>query len=166
MAKQISDKSIIGRFLNSVYQRSDDECWPWLGAINSNGYGNFICDGSTHKAHRISFRIFSGELSTDDVILHKCDNRACVNPRHLVKGTQAENIKDMLNKNRDNYSHKGSSNGRSKLHEEDVKQIKQMLISQKLQRDIADQFNVSISTISQINRGVIWKHVEIENGVD
>jgi hypothetical protein len=36
------------------------------------------------------------------VVRHTCDNPACINPAHLVKGSQKENVSDMLQRQRGN----------------------------------------------------------------
>ena len=74
----------IKRFWAKVDKRSEDECWPWLGAIEKTGYGRFKdSSGKAVLAHRKSFLIANGFLSESHVIDHLCFNRKCVNPYHL-----------------------------------------------------------------------------------
>ncbi|MFH0904498.1 MAG: hypothetical protein V1854_04840 [Methanobacteriota archaeon] len=38
--------SLANRFWKKVDKKSKDECWNWLGAINSSGYGSFGYNGN------------------------------------------------------------------------------------------------------------------------
>lgn len=44
--------------------------------------------------------LFNGEIPDKNVIRHKCDNPACINPSHLEIGTQKDNMKDAEKRNR------------------------------------------------------------------
>lgn len=75
-------------------------CWPWLGGKHEDGYGVIRYKGKKHKAHRLFYRHFIKELSINTVVRHVCDNPVCCNPLHLLPGTQADNIADMMARNR------------------------------------------------------------------
>ena len=90
-------------FCANTDKRGTNDCWEWLAGKNIKGYGIFNTGWryiGTDKAHRIAWIITNGELLKSDVICHKCDNPGCCNPKHLFKGTQADNIRDKVSKNR------------------------------------------------------------------
>jgi hypothetical protein len=71
-------------------------CWPWVGAGSRDGYGIFklISRQSSFTAHRVAQLIQHGFVRPDHVVMHLCDIKSCVNPSHLVSGTQRENLRD------------------------------------------------------------------------
>ena len=96
------DKKIIARFESKIIKEDHTSCWNWGAGCSGDGYGAFSYKGKTERAHRISWMLYNGDIPEGLLICHKCDNPKCVNPNHLLVGTQSENIIDMNNKNRGN----------------------------------------------------------------
>jgi hypothetical protein len=86
------------RFWSKVDIRSEDECWPWRAARHVQGYGAFaFTKYKITTAHRASWAITYNRhrLPSPKLhVMHMCDNKICVNPKHLKLGTQSENEKD------------------------------------------------------------------------
>lgn len=83
------------KYADRIKTGAADECWPWIGSHVSAGYGNFTRDGKVIYAHRASFEAANGIGSAVGwVIRHTCDNKPCVNPKHLLSGTHKDNNHD------------------------------------------------------------------------
>jgi hypothetical protein len=88
-------------------------------------------------------------------ICHHCDNSLCVNPEHLFVGTHADNMKDMVVKNR--ADNRGVRNGRSKLTAGDVAEIRRLSTGRHGEgMEFARRFGVTSATISKVIRGDTW----------
>lgn len=83
-----------------VHRLSKDECWNYLGLLDSAGYGRFTVNGKAEGAHRISYELTHGYVPDGMHVLHKCDNPTCVNPNHLFAGTALDNMQDKCRKGR------------------------------------------------------------------
>jgi HNH endonuclease len=77
-----------------------DGCWEWRGAISKNGYGKFAFGGTMKSVHRVAWVLTRGPIPEGLHVLHRCDNRPCVNPEHLWLGTSADNLNDCVVKGR------------------------------------------------------------------
>ena len=143
-------QAVKDRFLAKVAVR-ESGCHEWTGCLMPNGYGQFHKDGRTAYAHRVAYELAYG--STHLYVLHKCDNRKCVNPEHLFSGTFADNMLDMVAKNR---QAQGDTNGRRKLSSDQVRAIRSEI---GLHREIADKYGVTPSLVSMIRSGRIWRSV-------
>jgi hypothetical protein len=84
-------------FASSVFAGDVDECWIWTGGLESQGgYGRWRPPGDVVIAtHRWSFLAHHGPTD-EPVIRHRCDVRCCANPYHLDAGSQADNIRDTV----------------------------------------------------------------------
>ena len=135
-----------------------DSCWGWSGCCPTPGYGQFRTNGRLERAHRASWIINFGEIPEGMHVLHKCDNRICSNPDHLFLGTNLDNIKDMVSKNRHPTLNKhGELNHKSKLKYEDIYGIRNLISAGLSQLKIARMYNVCQMTICLIANNKIWR---------
>lgn len=84
-----------------------------------------VVDGRrfTTTLHRKVHYEHTGELP--EVVRHVCDNPRCINPEHLVSGTQKDNVQDMLTKGRMGDTRNfGTANGRAVLTDADCATIR------------------------------------------
>ena len=121
-----------------------------------NGYFSIRRNGIRQKLHRYIYRITVGEIPKDMVVRHKCDNRLCINPNHLEIGTQLDNIRDRVERNR-SAKQNGTDNGMCSIDEETV--LKVLFDNDGTQHEIADRYGISQIHVSQIKTGKRWRHV-------
>ena len=138
-----------------------DGCLIWTGGLFENGYGAFTTGKRPHRkterAHRVAYTLFIGEIPSGMCVCHRCDRPACVNPAHLFVGTNAENTADMMSKRRQAF---GARNGRAKLTDADIKEIRACLAEGDSQSHLAKRFDVTPVLIGLIARRLNWRHVE------
>lgn len=137
------------RFWSHVDQSGGpDACWDWERHTDTGGYGVYSIERNLYKAHRVawSFTHNNGILPKESV-LHSCDNRRCCNPRHLRLGNQFDNMLDMVQRGR---------HGRTKFTTEDVQEIRRRLKRGDDRQQIADDYGVTYSGITNIKSGHRW----------
>lgn len=130
-------------FENSVSPEPNSGCWLWTGAITKNGYGS----RGGRYAHRIAWERASGPIPNGLCVCHRCDNRVCVNPRHLFLGTALDNARDRDAKGR---------SGSARITAADVVRIRS---DKRTQAEIAADYGLQPGTISSIVRRLRWTAV-------
>lgn len=154
------------RFKRHFFQGEADVCWLWTGTLNHSGYG-LIAVGTKSAgqllAHRVSWTIANGEMPEGKwVVMHSCDRPACVNPKHLRLGTQAENLQDMRAKDRGfgGFSVapiQGDKHHSAKFTEAQVREIRASTENSTL---MAKRLGVNRASIIKIRARVTWKHLD------
>jgi hypothetical protein len=88
-------------------------------------------------------------------VCHHCDYKRCIRPEHLYIGTVQQNTADALERKRF-WNNTGVNSRIAKLTDDAVRTIRQ---SSKLNRELAAEFGVSLTTISDVKNRLRWKHV-------
>ena len=139
------------------YYESYYGCWICTShhRKKSYGYPRFNRDGKHQSIHRYMYEKYKGKIPEGMLVCHTCDNKRCINPDHLFLGTHSDNIQDAYNKKR-RSGFKGEVNPNAKLTIKDIKKIR---LSTDLQKDIAKQYNVIQSHVSDIKTRKRWGHI-------
>jgi len=145
------------RFVSKYRVNPVTECWEWTASRNHKGYGFFWTGARVGVAHRVSYELHRGEIPDGLLVMHKCDNRRCVNPEHLLVGSYADNALDAHAKGRGVI---GTTHGMSKLSPDGVREIRRMRASRVQLHDIAKRFGVTKSCIWSVLTGQTWGHVK------
>lgn len=142
------------RFESKVSPEPNTGCHLWTAAINKTGYGIFN-DGiktSASLAHRVSYALYVGPIPEGMAVLHRCDTPTCVNPKHLFLGTQADNMRDMAQKNRTSH---GEAHPCARVTRRVVQEIR-LRARTESQARLAAIFGLSQSAISLIVNKRTW----------
>ncbi len=121
-------------------------CHEWQSTLHRDGYGKFWLDGKQIGAHRVSYMIANGNIPDKKMVLHKCDNRKCVNPDHLYAGTPSENVRDKIDRFKGMW-------GFMSIPYETVLVIRNLSDAGLTQMKIAEITGISQGHISKIARG-------------
>lgn len=133
----------------------DNGCWEWRRNFNDAGYGMLWSSGERNeRAHRFSWMAYKGSIPEGLSILHRCDNRRCVNPDHLFLGTRADNVRDCAAKGR---MPNGEKHHGAKLSHVDVQEIRAALKSGSRPSALARRYQIHPSVISRIKTGDAWQ---------
>ena len=129
-------RTTVRNFWSNV--EKSDGCWEWQGCLSA-GYGNMHQD----RAHRVSWIIHYGDIPDGLHVCHKCDNRSCVNPKHLFLATNQQNMMDA--------ACKGVRFRARSFSEEDAERIRKIYLTENIsQRQLAEEFGTSEGTIWNI----------------
>ena len=182
LAKKLKDVGFPNDFVmtpkqfNNFWKKVNktDNCWIWIGAkmgFKTHLYGNFGFNHKSNYAHRLSWELYNGPIPKGLWVLHKCDNPACVNPKHLFLGTAKTNALDRDLKGRTSKHigklikdgkiilPKGEEHYKSKLNNEDIKLIRKLKKRGLNSFKIAQKFFMSSSHIRNILAKRYWKHI-------
>ena len=116
-------------------------CWLWT-AGTSNGYGSTSVMYKHYRAHRVSWEYANGrKLLPGENLLHSCNNKRCVNPRHLSIGGQSQNAIDWVRTGGCNFM---------KLSENDVREIRHLGEAGVSRKEISQRFSVTESHVNNL----------------
>lgn len=139
-----------------VEPQPDTGCIHWTGGNLVRGYGRIRVTPSRFElAHRVAYELRFGPIPAGLFVLHRCDNPLCVNPDHLFPGTHADNMRDMVAKNRAADA-RGEKNPRAKLTAPDVQVIR---ASAAPLAALAAQYGLALEYVRQIQKRKSWRHL-------
>lgn len=154
------------RFWNKVSIGKPNECWNWLGAVVTTGYGYFafthVVDNKKYRytmSHRFSLMLKLNRIKLDGFCLHDCDNKLCCNPHHLKLGDHELNTLDAIQRNR--YAPRiGEQHGRAVLNDDIVRFIREEYPKgNHSHASLGKLFGVGATIIADIVKRKKWKHV-------
>lgn len=137
-------------FLETAFVFQSDDCLLWPYGKNEKGYGRLHIGGKLRRAHRVVCETVHGAPPTEThEAAHGCGVRSCVNPRHLRWARPVENQSDVT---------RHGTRTQTRLTEGQVRDIIAAygVVSGP---QLAKQFGVSQTTISDIHRQKTWRHL-------
>lgn len=135
------------RFESKINRDGPNGCWVWTGSYFNSGYGQFAirAEGKFKavKASRQAWRYFRNEEPGEMQVLHKCDNKACVNPDHLYLGTHQQNMRDSAERG----THcKGERSHKFKRYEGLIDRIRDLRRARYPIEWICEYLNIGVTT--------------------
>jgi hypothetical protein len=145
-------------------------CWEWSGTV-SGGYGRLQVNRIRLLAHRYSLELhLKRQIPNDLEVRHMCHNSVCINPLHLQEGSHADNMKDMVDANRQSKGEilssklkgikhpnsNGEKNTKSKLTETQVIDIRKSNLTTK---ELSNLYKISKNQVLRIKNGISWSYL-------
>jgi hypothetical protein len=147
-------KPIDELFWRYVKKGSPDECWEWTGTFHKDGYGSFKAKGRKHSlASKVAYELTYGTVPPKSVVRHICHNPPCCNPRHLVVGTQKENMMDRLDLYKGKYHP-------SAFDPDIIRTMRALYQTGISQTEIGRMYGISHKQVHKIVHRQRYKHVK------
>ena len=158
----VTNLDLLKAFLMNRCRLAENGCWEWM-STTKKGYGVFESGSvsmaarksSKRGAHQVSYEAYNGLIPKGQVVRHTCDNSLCINPDHLILGTQADNVADREARGR-RKGINGELIGTSRLTAAQVLEIRASDLSYA---QLAEKYGVDKSTIYCVKTGKSWKHL-------
>ncbi|WP_336715353.1 HNH endonuclease [Arthrobacter sp. USHLN218] len=126
-------------------------CWEYSGSRDKGGYGVLKSSGKMYQAHRVAYQELVAEIPEGLLLRHTCDNPPCINPKHLIPGTQKDNMQDALKRKR---IVNGERSANHKLKDSEVAQMRALHTTGRFtQAALAEKFKCSRTQVSNILSG-------------
>lgn len=138
--------------------RTSTGCWIFTGPLDQDGYGKIKLKSQTFAAHRLVAHVFLKALmSPQEVVAHRCDTPACINPEHLFITTSKGNTLDRDAKGRGVV---GASHPNAKLSKGDVLAMRKRYAAGESMSAVAARYpHVTLGCVANVLRRLTWKHV-------
>ncbi len=142
-------------------------CREWLLSVGSHGYGNACSRFFIRKpqgvtvAHRLSWRAWKGRIPKGKKVLHRCDNKRCIEPKHLFLGTDRDNCYDKLKKGRGGYENHAFKVWEGRVNKNTWRctpeKARLIFLASGTRKEISMRFDVHPDTVGGIKRRAQWR---------
>jgi hypothetical protein len=133
-------------------------CREWTGWCDGGGYGRVSVGRTMRPAHVIAWEQSNGRQVPDGLVVrHTCDNPPCIEPTHLILGSQSQNVADMFQRGRCDRS--GERNNSAKLTADAVQAIRAKHAVGQSVSSLSRDYGVSESQVKNVVTKKQWKEV-------
>jgi hypothetical protein len=173
MRRPVMTKEEFDRWFLEQKRVNENGCWEWSGYLNG-GYGPTTFKGKRLLVHRYSLELhLKRQIEKSLEVRHMCNNPICFNPDHLKEGTHFQNMRDMVESNRQSKGEElskrlkgikhptsnGEGNSNSKITEEQVLEILAHKGIRGSREHLSKLYGVSVRQIERIQNGKSWNYI-------
>lgn len=134
-------------------------CRIWLGALSRDGrYGCCSYKDKTTRVHRLVYQLTKGDLPEGALVRHSCDTPLCVEPLHLLLGSDADNMADKVERGRQAVG-EGCNHPHRVLTDELVVEMRLRRSQGEEFKSLAKRFGCSRHTAMNVCSRKSWRHV-------